>query len=212
MAANCIQANLVGTIFTGVRLNADPESEAGVAGLDDNGTLQKIRSIDTDLCPVNITGDKTDERTDLDDVGDTQHDHCLQVVFAPTTILIICALSITLYDCTFTRIATYSFGWSQTHLSCTPFPPFPQLLFPKYPLDVDLFDAPTSSSASEPSDLKGQTRLGFGSLGSALKGSGSAASHHHMDTPARPRYGLTLGGARRLRDAHRSCLPRSAQP
>ncbi|PBK86129.1 hypothetical protein ARMGADRAFT_1086884 [Armillaria gallica] len=106
-----------GTIFTGVRLNADPESEAGIAGLDDNGTLHKIRSIDTDLCPVNITGDKTDERTYLDNVGDTQHDHCLQVVFTPTTILIICALSITLYDCTFTRIATYSFGWSDNYWS-----------------------------------------------------------------------------------------------
>ncbi|KAK0483000.1 hypothetical protein EDD18DRAFT_1200523 [Armillaria luteobubalina] len=133
----CCEWSPKGAIFTGVKLNTEPESEASVAvslsqrivllRLDDNGTLHEIRSIDTDLRPVTLSGDvialdddvsqtvmynwKTDERARLDDVGDTQHDHCLQVVFAPTAILVVRARSISLYDSAFTRIATHSFGW-----------------------------------------------------------------------------------------------------
>ncbi|KAK0237376.1 hypothetical protein EDD85DRAFT_953376 [Armillaria nabsnona] len=53
-----------GTIFTGMKLNADPESETARAVtdnrspyLDDDGTLHEIRSVEIDLRPVNITGD-----------------------------------------------------------------------------------------------------------------------------------------------------------
>ncbi|KAK0237330.1 hypothetical protein EDD85DRAFT_1008477 [Armillaria nabsnona] len=96
--------------------------------LDDNGTLDEICSIDTDLHAVNITGDiialnhdvsqtviynwKTDESSHLNDVGDSQHDHYLQVVFAPPT-LVVRAGSIALYTSTstFTRISIHSFDW-----------------------------------------------------------------------------------------------------
>ncbi|KAK0433867.1 hypothetical protein EV421DRAFT_2023269 [Armillaria borealis] len=43
-----------GAIFAGVKLNADPGSEAGVAV---SLSLHEIRSVDIDLCPVSITGD-----------------------------------------------------------------------------------------------------------------------------------------------------------
>ncbi|PBK58581.1 hypothetical protein ARMSODRAFT_983738 [Armillaria solidipes] len=100
-----------GAMFTGVKLNADKESEAGVVmslsqiivllRLVDNGSLHEIRSIKADLHPVNITDNwKTDERAYLNDVGDNLHDHYLQVVFTPTTILVICARSIILYAST----------------------------------------------------------------------------------------------------------------
>ncbi|SJL10793.1 uncharacterized protein ARMOST_14187 [Armillaria ostoyae] len=97
--------------------------------LDDDGTLHEICSAETDLCPVNITGDvialsddvsktmiynwKTEERAYLDDVDDAQHDHCLQIVFTPPTILVVRARSITVYTAPPlpTRIATHSFGW-----------------------------------------------------------------------------------------------------
>ncbi|PBK61061.1 hypothetical protein ARMSODRAFT_1025970 [Armillaria solidipes] len=83
MGANSIQGNLVGAnnmghrawaqvlrwspkgaMFTGVKLNADPESEASVAVsleprfcLDEHGTMHEIRSIETDLRPVTLSGD-----------------------------------------------------------------------------------------------------------------------------------------------------------
>ncbi|KAK0237338.1 hypothetical protein EDD85DRAFT_728926, partial [Armillaria nabsnona] len=94
---------------------------------DNHGILDEILSIKTDLRAVTLSGDvivldddvsqtmiynwNTNERAYLDDVGDTQHDHCLQVVFTPSTILVVRACSITLYDSTFTPIATHSFGW-----------------------------------------------------------------------------------------------------
>ncbi|KAK0237325.1 hypothetical protein EDD85DRAFT_770504 [Armillaria nabsnona] len=128
-----------GAIFTGVKLNTDPESEASVAvslsqrivllHLNDYGTLHEIHSVDTDLRPVTLSGDvialdddvsqtviynwKSEERAYLDDVRDTQHDHCLQVVFTPPTILVVRARSTSLYTAlpSPTRIATHSFGW-----------------------------------------------------------------------------------------------------
>ncbi|PBK61053.1 hypothetical protein ARMSODRAFT_1065472 [Armillaria solidipes] len=139
--AKCSEWSPNGAIFTGVKLNADPESEAGIAvslsqrivllRLDDDGTLDEIRSIDSDLCPVNITGDrddvskmliynwKTEERAYLDDVGDSQHDNCLEVVFTPSNILVVRARSITLYGIALTRIDTHSFGWDDS-ASATP--------------------------------------------------------------------------------------------
>ncbi|PBK86041.1 hypothetical protein ARMGADRAFT_1169269 [Armillaria gallica] len=135
----CSEWSPKGAMFTGVKLNVDPESEAGVVvslsqrivllRLDDDGTLHKIRSVETDLRPVNITGDvialsddvsktviynwMTDEHAYLDDVDDAQHDHCLQVVFTPPTILVVRARSITVDTAPPhpTRIATHSFGW-----------------------------------------------------------------------------------------------------
>ncbi|PBK61087.1 hypothetical protein ARMSODRAFT_1065520 [Armillaria solidipes] len=87
----------------------------------------QLRVVETDLRSVNITGDvkalsddipktviynwKTEERAHLDDVGDNQHDHCLQFVFtAPTILVIRTACSITPYTAPPTCIATRSFG------------------------------------------------------------------------------------------------------
>ncbi|KAK0433865.1 hypothetical protein EV421DRAFT_1993882 [Armillaria borealis] len=132
----CSEWSPEGAIFTRVQLNADPESEAGVAvslserivlpRLDDNGTLHEISFIDTDLRPVTLSGAvmalddgisqalvynwKTDECAYIDDVGDNQHDHCLRVVFTPPTILVLRACSISLYTASPTCIATPSFG------------------------------------------------------------------------------------------------------
>ncbi|SJL17362.1 uncharacterized protein ARMOST_20912 [Armillaria ostoyae] len=122
-----------------MKLNVDPESEAAVAvslsqrivllRLDNDGSLHEIRSIDTDLHPVTLSGDvialddnvsqtliynwKTDERAHLDGVDDAQHGHCLQVVFTSSTILVVRTHSIGLYTAPPipTRIATHSFGW-----------------------------------------------------------------------------------------------------
>ncbi|SJL17366.1 uncharacterized protein ARMOST_20916 [Armillaria ostoyae] len=117
---------------SGPKLNADTVSEADVAvslsqridllHLGDNGTLHNIRAVETNLRPVNINGGvksladdvpktviyswKTEERAHLDDVGDNQHDRCLQVVFTAPIILVIRARSITLY----TAPPTRSFG------------------------------------------------------------------------------------------------------
>ncbi|KAK0421762.1 hypothetical protein EV421DRAFT_1915386 [Armillaria borealis] len=133
----CSEWSPEGAIFTGVKLNMDPESEAGVAVslsqrivlicLDDNGFLHEIRSVNTDLRPLSMTGDimaldddvsktliynwRTAESADLGDVGDTQYDHCLQVTFTPPTILVVRARCITLYTSTFTCISIQSFGW-----------------------------------------------------------------------------------------------------
>ncbi|KAK0433849.1 hypothetical protein EV421DRAFT_1909760 [Armillaria borealis] len=112
MTVDCIQGDLVRpdrTIFTGVKLNADAESEASVVvslsqmivllHLDDNGTLHENRPLETDLCPVIIALSDdvskmviyswtTEEPAHLDDVG-IQHNRCLQVVFTPLTILVV---------------------------------------------------------------------------------------------------------------------------
>ncbi|KAK0237378.1 hypothetical protein EDD85DRAFT_953378 [Armillaria nabsnona] len=62
----CSEWSPEGATFTEVKMNAEPESEVDVAvslsqrivllHLDDARTLHETRSIDTDLCPVNITG------------------------------------------------------------------------------------------------------------------------------------------------------------
>ncbi|PBK86113.1 hypothetical protein ARMGADRAFT_1086873 [Armillaria gallica] len=114
----CSEWSPKGVILTGVKLNTDAESEASVTvslsqgivllHLDNHEILDEIHSIDTGLHPVTLA---TDGRAHLDGVGDAQHDHCLQVVFTPPTILIVRAHSITLYDSTFTPIARHSFGW-----------------------------------------------------------------------------------------------------
>ncbi|PBK86127.1 hypothetical protein ARMGADRAFT_1066728 [Armillaria gallica] len=133
----CSEWSLNDAIFTGVKLKMEAESETSVAVslivllcLDINGTPHEIHSVETDLRPlVGITGDiialdddasetlisniKTEEQALLDDVGDTQHEHCLQVVFNPTTTLVVRAHSITLYTGPPlpTCIATHCYGW-----------------------------------------------------------------------------------------------------
>ncbi|KAK0237380.1 hypothetical protein EDD85DRAFT_1008574, partial [Armillaria nabsnona] len=89
-------------------------SQRIVLRLGDNRTLHKIRSFDSDLRRVTLSGAviapndgasktlvynwKTDEHAYLDDVGDTQHGHCFQVGFTLTTILVVARpRSITLY-------------------------------------------------------------------------------------------------------------------
>ncbi|PBK86132.1 hypothetical protein ARMGADRAFT_1086887 [Armillaria gallica] len=159
----CSERSPKGVIVTGVKLKAEPESEASVTvssvqgivllHLDNYGIRHEIHSIDTDLRPITLSVDdvsktliynwKTDERSYLDDVGDTPHDHCLQVVFTLTTTLVVRALSITVYNSTFTGIATHSFGWVDG-ASATP---TSILVCSKSHHDAELFDAPTSSSS-----------------------------------------------------------------
>ncbi|KAK0433873.1 hypothetical protein EV421DRAFT_1909780 [Armillaria borealis] len=133
--------SLKGAMFTAVKLNADPESEASMAvslelrfctWMTMGFCMKFVSSIPiSDLRPVTINGDvialddgasktlvynwKTDKHAHLDDVGNTQHDHCLQVVFTPPIIdiLVVRARSITLYAAPPrpTRVATHSFGW-----------------------------------------------------------------------------------------------------
>ncbi|KAK0437112.1 uncharacterized protein EV420DRAFT_1652235 [Desarmillaria tabescens] len=138
-------------LFTGVTLNTDTDSEASMAvtldgiallHLDDNGTLHEIRSFDIDLRPVTLTGDiiglsddfsktliynwKTDERAYLDEGGDMQYDHCIEIFFTAQTILVIRARSINLYTTppflhgqTHSPIASHSFSWIDS-ASATP--------------------------------------------------------------------------------------------
>ncbi|KAK0445681.1 uncharacterized protein EV420DRAFT_1648396 [Desarmillaria tabescens] len=132
-----------GALFTGVKLNTDTESETSMAvaldgivllHLDDDGRLHEIRSFDIDFRPVTLTGDivalsdnfsktliynwKNNERAYLDEGGDMQYDHCIQIVFTSPTILVIHARSINLYFTipflhgqTHSPIASHSFGW-----------------------------------------------------------------------------------------------------
>ncbi|SJL17344.1 uncharacterized protein ARMOST_20894 [Armillaria ostoyae] len=105
----CSEWLLKGAIFTGVKLSADPESEPSVVAsssqsvllhLDGHGILPEIRSIDTDLRPaiIALSDDvsktviynwKTEEHAHLDDVGDNQHDHCLQTPFRSQRIILL---------------------------------------------------------------------------------------------------------------------------
>ncbi|KAK0229436.1 hypothetical protein EDD85DRAFT_957181 [Armillaria nabsnona] len=74
-----------------------------------------IIALDDDASETLISDWKTEEHAHLDDVGDTQHGYCLQVVFNPTTTLVVRAHSITLYTAPpftsfTTRIATHCYG------------------------------------------------------------------------------------------------------
>ncbi|KAK0443425.1 uncharacterized protein EV420DRAFT_1723987 [Desarmillaria tabescens] len=135
-----------GALFTGVKLNVDTESETSMAvaldgsqrivllHLDNDGRLHEIRSFDIDFRPVTLTGDivalsdnfsktliynwKNNEQAYLDEGGDMQYDHCIQIVFTSPNILVICARSINLYfnipflhGQTHSPIASHSFGW-----------------------------------------------------------------------------------------------------
>ncbi|PBK61064.1 hypothetical protein ARMSODRAFT_1025973 [Armillaria solidipes] len=70
-----------------------------------------VMALDDDVSKTLIYNWRTAESADLDDVGDTQYDHYLQVIFTPPTILVVRARSITLYTSTFTCISIQSFGW-----------------------------------------------------------------------------------------------------
>ncbi|KAK0445680.1 uncharacterized protein EV420DRAFT_1276985 [Desarmillaria tabescens] len=154
LGCKCSEWSLRGALFTGLKLNTDTESEASMAvaldgsqrivllHLDDGGKLREIHSFDSDLHPVTLTGDiialsdhisttliynwKTDERAYLDEGGDMQYDHCIQIIFTAQTILIICACSINLYTTppflhgqTHSPTASHSFGWIDS-ASATP--------------------------------------------------------------------------------------------
>ncbi|SJL10799.1 uncharacterized protein ARMOST_14193 [Armillaria ostoyae] len=134
-----------GAAINAFELNTDPESEASMAvflgrlqrlvllRLDNDGNLYEIHSINTDLHPVNLTGDlmalsddrsktvinnwKTGAHANLDDLSNSRPNCCFQVVFAPCTILVVRMFSVHLYAIppllgeTHTPIATHSFGW-----------------------------------------------------------------------------------------------------
>ncbi|PBK61094.1 hypothetical protein ARMSODRAFT_1089932 [Armillaria solidipes] len=231
----CSEWSSKGAVFTGVKLNADPESEASVAvslsqrivllRLDD-GILHEIRSVETDLRPVNITGDvialsddadvsktliynwKTDECAHLDDVGDNQHDHCLQVVFSPTTILVVCARSIALYTSPAqpTSISTHSFGWVDG-ASATPTSILIRFQSDNpWASELNSFELYSLLLSPNPHQ-QGIVATWSPSMHRCYP---RQAGNLRMDPPTRPRHGPTLGGARWMRNAHRSCLPRSA--
>ncbi|PBK86149.1 hypothetical protein ARMGADRAFT_1035867 [Armillaria gallica] len=163
----CSEWSVEDAMFTGVKLNVDPKSEAGLA----------VSLFTSDIITLNDGPSKmlidnwmTEERPHLNDVSNTQPGHCLQVVFTLPTILVIRARSITLYNSMLTRITTHSFGWvdgasitfcihshsdnpwvSQPNsielysLSC-----FPLTLTNNHP-DMDFFNAPMPSSATSAS-------------------------------------------------------------
>ncbi|KAK0229438.1 hypothetical protein EDD85DRAFT_1026461 [Armillaria nabsnona] len=128
MGADGIHGDLVGAdgaTFTGVNLQTESESEASIAvtlsqrivllRLGDNRTPHEFCSVETealrdDISKTLIYNWKTGEHAHLDDVGDSQHNHCLQVVFTPPIILVLLARSITLYTSAFTCIATSTFS------------------------------------------------------------------------------------------------------
>ncbi|PBK61068.1 hypothetical protein ARMSODRAFT_1025975 [Armillaria solidipes] len=95
-------------IFTQVRLNADPGSEADVTVADNRAptsgqqqdparnlfrrrrpTPGDVIGLSEDISKTLIHNWKTNERAYLDDVGDTRHDYRLQVVFTPPTIFVV---------------------------------------------------------------------------------------------------------------------------
>ncbi|SJL17319.1 uncharacterized protein ARMOST_20868 [Armillaria ostoyae] len=139
----CSEWSSNGAMLTGMTINEDPESEATVAvsssqiivllHLDEAGTLHEVRSIDIDLRAVTLTGDiiaftddiskmviynwKTDERAYLDEGGGSHHDRCSEVIFTPSTILVVHVSSISLYTRplildgqTYIPIASHSFN------------------------------------------------------------------------------------------------------
>ncbi|KAK0433894.1 hypothetical protein EV421DRAFT_2039962 [Armillaria borealis] len=151
----CSEWSWKDTILNGMTINADPESEACVAvsssqiivllHLNEAGTLHELLSIDIGLRAVTLTGDvialtdgisktviynwKTDERAYLDDGGGSHHNRCYEVVFTPSTILVVREHCIKLYTRprllhrqTLTPIATYSFGWVAFVSAPTPAP------------------------------------------------------------------------------------------
>ncbi|PBK61084.1 hypothetical protein ARMSODRAFT_1089930 [Armillaria solidipes] len=229
MAANRIQGKLVGAIFTGVELNVDPESEAAVAvslsqrivllRLDDDGSLHEIRSIDTDLHPVTLSGDvialddnvsqtliynwKTDERARLDGVDDAQHDHCLQVIFTSSTVLVVrthsigCALPRPSHTRSYTLLWLGGLRQPNTDLH----PPERQPLGIRAKLAGALFSLLFPHPHRQ-----------------SIVATWSPSMHRcHPRQRAtavwiRPhdRSMITLRGAQWLRDAHRSCIPRPA--
>ncbi|KAK0433887.1 hypothetical protein EV421DRAFT_1993963 [Armillaria borealis] len=94
----------------------------------------EIHTIDKNLRPVTLTGDvialtdsisktviynwKTDGRAYLDDGGGSHHNRCFEVIFTPSTILVVRKHCIKLYTRprllhrqTLTPTAAYSFGW-----------------------------------------------------------------------------------------------------
>ncbi|KAK0482996.1 hypothetical protein EDD18DRAFT_1432794 [Armillaria luteobubalina] len=73
----CCEWSPKGAIFRGVKLNTEPESEASVAV-----SLGDVIALDDDVSQTLMYNWKTDENARLNDVGDTQQDHCLQVVRA----------------------------------------------------------------------------------------------------------------------------------
>ncbi|KAK0443438.1 uncharacterized protein EV420DRAFT_1724005 [Desarmillaria tabescens] len=102
--------------------------------LDDDGALHEIHSFDIDLHPVTLTGDiialidnfsktliynwKTDEQACLDEGGDMQYGHCIQVIFTALTVLVIRARSTNFYTTlpflhgqTHSPVTSHSFGW-----------------------------------------------------------------------------------------------------
>ncbi|KAK0216411.1 hypothetical protein IW262DRAFT_1400068 [Armillaria fumosa] len=113
--------------------------------LDDNGTLHEIHGIDKNLRPVTLTGAivalsddiskiviynwKTDECAYLDDGGGLDRNRCLEVVFTPSTILVINVSSMYLYirpsllhGQTLAPVSSHSFGQAYGASVPTPAP------------------------------------------------------------------------------------------
>ncbi|KAK0433878.1 hypothetical protein EV421DRAFT_1718159, partial [Armillaria borealis] len=131
----CSQWSPKGTIFTELKLNAESRLTyvghresfscawtttghwmrsvllTATSAQSTSLVTRDIISLSDDVSKMLIYNWKTKERAYIDDVGDSQHDNCLEVVFTPSTILVVRARSITLYGISLTRIDTHSFGW-----------------------------------------------------------------------------------------------------
>ncbi|KAK0437106.1 uncharacterized protein EV420DRAFT_1670245 [Desarmillaria tabescens] len=136
-----------GKLFTKIILNEDPESEVSMVvaldgsqrmllllHLDDDGTLHEIHAIGIGLHPISMTGDiialsdriskttiynwKTEERAYLDEGGAMQHNRCIHVVFAPTSVVVVRAHTISAYA------SPPLFGQTNTPIVTNPFDEF----------------------------------------------------------------------------------------
>ncbi|KAK0189329.1 hypothetical protein F5146DRAFT_623263, partial [Armillaria mellea] len=181
-----------------IAVNADAQSEATLAvsshrpqgvvllHVDDNGILHEIHTIDMNLYPVTLTGDiialcdrhkefrtliynwKTSARAYLEFVDDINPSWCDDVVFAPSTILVVHTTSINLFRMpptldgrTIAPIATHSFGITEGCSAPTPAPgdPFSILLRPDDPDPYDPYTLELYSLSSFPPILTSKTPI-----------------------------------------------------
>ncbi|KAK0237318.1 hypothetical protein EDD85DRAFT_1024000 [Armillaria nabsnona] len=139
----CSEWSYKGAIFNTVKLNTDPDSEACIT----------VSFLSETVSTMVIYNWKTGTRAYLDEGGDTQYGHriCLQVVFTPSTILVVRACSISAYVSplllcgqTQTPIATHPFGWVEDFSISSPAPNNPLSILIRYE-DLDFGPSVPSS-------------------------------------------------------------------
>ncbi len=177
--------------------------------LDNYGILHEIHSIDTDLRPITLSGnialsnEPTMSPRRWSTIGRQMK---LSSLWPPT--LVVCALSITLYNSTFTHITTHPFGWvdgasaipTSILICCESDNPSASELNPLEIYSVSSFPPTLISKVSSRCGALRCTDVILGKWTTTVW----IRPHDHAI--------VSLGGTRQLRDAHLSCLPRSAQP